>query len=117
MKAIQGPTTCMITDGKTDRTVHINRLRKWIQSAPTLSESSDYAPYEVVWNPPMIEHDVVETEEERWYSQHNKKLQTIFISSLRTSSIYVKGGKCNNTNIAQFLLLYLLINESKTDCN
>ena len=34
VKAIQGPTTYVITDGKTDRAVHINRLRKRIQPAP-----------------------------------------------------------------------------------
>ena len=42
MKAIQGPITYMITDGKRDRTIHINRLRKQTQPVPTLSESSDY---------------------------------------------------------------------------
>ena len=36
VKAIPGPTTCIITDGKRDRTVHINRFCKRIQPAPTL---------------------------------------------------------------------------------
>ena len=43
-KAIQGPTTYMITDGKRDRTIHISRLRKQVQPAPILSESSDDTP-------------------------------------------------------------------------
>ena len=48
VKAIPGPVTYMITDGKRNRTVHINRHYKWIQAAPTLSESSDDTPHEVV---------------------------------------------------------------------
>ena len=65
VKAIQGPTTYVITDGKTDRTVHINRLRKCIQPAPTrTSKSAVDAPCEATWNPQMTEHEVVESEEE-----------------------------------------------------
>ena len=34
VKAIQGPTTYVISNGKNDRTVHINRLHKRIQPTP-----------------------------------------------------------------------------------
>ena len=44
VKAIQGPTIYMITDGKKERTVHTNRLCKRIQPASTLSQSSDDTP-------------------------------------------------------------------------
>ena len=78
VKAIQGPTTYVISDGNKDRTVHINRLHKRIQPAPTLSESSDDTPHETVWNPPMIEHEVVVSDEEQRYPQHNRRAPDYF---------------------------------------
>ena len=78
VKVIQGPTTYVIIDSRRDRTVHINRLHKRIQPAPTLRESSDDAPHEVVWNPPMIEHEVVETEEEWRYPRCNRRAPDYF---------------------------------------
>ena len=78
VKAIQDPTTCVISDGKKDRTVHINRLHKWIQPAPTLGESSDETPHETVWNPPIIEHEIVASEEERQYPQRNRRVPDYF---------------------------------------
>ena len=78
VKAIQGPITYMITDGRRDRTVHIDRLRKQIQPAPTLNESSDDTPHEVVWNPPKIEHEVIEVEEERRYPQRSRRAPDYF---------------------------------------
>ena len=77
----------MITDGKTDRTVHINRLRKRIQPAPTRTlKSAVDTPCEATWNSPMTEHEVVESEEERHYPSVSVEPQTTFTSSLRTSS-------------------------------
>ena len=78
MKAIQGPTTYVISDGKKDRTVHINRLRKRIQPTPTLSESSDDSPHETIWTPPRIEHEVVVSEEERRYPQRDRRAPDYF---------------------------------------
>ena len=78
MKAIQDPTTYVISDGNKDRTVHINRLRKRIQPAPTLSESSDDTPHETVWNPPMIEHEVVVSDEEQRYPQRSRRAPDYF---------------------------------------
>ena len=50
--------------------MHINRLRKRIQPAPTCTtESAVNTPCEVTWNPPMTEHEAVESEEERRYPQ------------------------------------------------
>ena len=69
----------MITDGKTDKTVHINRLRKRIQLAPTCTtESLADTPCEVAWNAPMIEHEVVESEEERRYLQRDRRAPDYF---------------------------------------
>lgn len=73
VKAIQGPTTYVISDGKKDRTVHINRLRKQNQLTLHSSESSDDNPHETVWHPAMIEHEVVVSEEERRYPQCNRR--------------------------------------------
>ena len=78
VKAIQGPITYVISDGKRNRTVHINRLRKQIQPAPTLSESSDDTHYKTVWNPPRIEHEVVVPEEEQRYPQRNRRAPDYF---------------------------------------
>ena len=50
----------VMTDGKKDKTVHINRLCKRIQPAYTHNELSDDTCYEAVWDPPMTEHEVVE---------------------------------------------------------
>ena len=77
IKAIQGPTTYVITDGRRDRTVHINRLCKRIQPSHTHSEASTGAPG-VVWSPSTIEHEVVEPEEERRYPQHNRRAPDYF---------------------------------------
>ena len=79
VKAIPGPTTYVITDGKTDRAVHIIRLRKRIQPAPTPNTGSAVdTPCEVTWNPPMTEHEIVESEEERRYPQHDRRAQDYF---------------------------------------
>ena len=60
----------MIADGKTDRAVHINRLHKRIQPAPTRTTGSAVdTPCEITWNPPMKEHEVVESEKEQRYPQ------------------------------------------------
>ena len=77
VKAIQGPTMYVITDGRRDRTVYINRLRKRIQPSPIHSETSTGAPG-VVWSPQTIEHEVVEPEEERRYPQHNRRAPDYF---------------------------------------
>ena len=77
IKAIQGPTTYVITDGRRDRTVHINRLRKRIQPSHTHSEASTGAPG-VVWSPSIIEHEVVEPEEERRFPQRNRRAPDYF---------------------------------------
>ena len=69
----------MITNAKTDRTVHINRLHKWIQPAPTCTrESAGNTPSEVTWNPPMTEHEVVESEKERHYPQRDLRAPDYF---------------------------------------
>ena len=79
VKANQGQTTYVITDGKTDRAVHINRLRKCIQPAPTTTTGSAMnTPCEVIWSPPMTEHEVLESEEERQYPQHDHRAPDYF---------------------------------------
>ena len=81
VQAVQGPTTYVIIDGKRDRMVHINRLHKLIQPSPTHIEASESTP-EAMWNPPMIEYEIVESEEERHYHQCIQRAQITFISSL-----------------------------------
>ena len=66
-------------DGKTDRTVHINRLHKRIQPAPTCTlKSAVDTPCEATWNSPMTEHEVVESEEERRYPQCERRAPDYF---------------------------------------
>ena len=79
VKVIQDPTTYVITDGKTDRAVHINRQCKRIQPAPTPTTGSAVdIPCEVTWNPPMTEHEIVESEEERRYPQRDRRAPDYF---------------------------------------
>lgn len=107
VKAVQGQTTYVIKDGRKDRTVHINRLCKWIQPAYTHSESSDDTSHEAVWNPPMIEHEVVELEEERCYPQLNQRAPDYFHFKLEDK---LHLGGTNVTILTLTLIMYLLIN-------
>ena len=54
IKAIQGPTTYTITDGRRTKTVHVNRLRIQTQ----FTSDSTTSP----WEAPSIEHEVIDTE-------------------------------------------------------
>ena len=64
MKAIKGPTSYAIVNGKNEKTVHINRFHKQIRVdvAPPVNASIP------VWNPPTIEHEVIDDETDTTHS-------------------------------------------------
>jgi len=71
VEAIKGPTSYEIANGKKKKIVHINRLRKRIQPLCVDVDSPQNAPLPV-WNPPTIEHQILDADEGRRYPQRTR---------------------------------------------
>ena len=69
VKAIKGPTSYEIVNGKKKKIVHINRLRKRM----CVEVDSPVNVSLPVWNPPTIEHEVLDLGEGRRYPQRSRQ--------------------------------------------
>lgn len=60
IKSVQNPTTYTISDGGRIKTVHINRLQPRVQAVDSSTPNQQL--HRKNWEPPQIEHDVVDSE-------------------------------------------------------
>ena len=73
IQEVKTPVTMKITNGHYSKVVHVNRLRHRVQFQPEESEVRPQCSKDTPWNPPGIEHSIVEADApERRYPARNK---------------------------------------------